>query len=198
MFEGATWRYGDQWSQGARDEENAGGKERRSDTGVEGAVPGAIVLPVSCWRGRTEKTGGLWRITCLSLPLFSVIHSHVQDIHSGKWTSPPPTLHVGCYPYHPLLPLLFAPSRYKLPPQRQLEQVEGRPMQEEKNEEWRGRRKRRRKRLLSTPPKVRRSLQGQHTPHLSLGAREGYIERNRGERHTCPLGSSPLEEWGTN
>lgn len=112
MFEGATWRYGDQWSQGARDEENAGGKERRSDTGVEGAVPGAIVLPVSCWRGRTEKTGGLWRITCLSLPLFSVIHSHVQDIHSGKWTSPPPT---SCW----LLPLPSPPTSLVCPLQIQ-------------------------------------------------------------------------------
>lgn len=43
-----------------------GEKEGRSDREGEGAVPGAIVLSVSCWRGRTKKTGGLWRITCLS------------------------------------------------------------------------------------------------------------------------------------
>lgn len=73
----ATWVRGTEWGRSAREmeEENAGG-------GVEGAVPGAIVPSVSCWRGRTEKTGELQCITCLCL--FSVICSRVQDVHSGK------------------------------------------------------------------------------------------------------------------
>ncbi|KAJ4935229.1 hypothetical protein JOQ06_016765 [Pogonophryne albipinna] len=68
-----------------------------------------------------------------------------------------------------------------------LEQVEGSPIgagQKERQEEE------------ETPdyPQVRRSLQGQHIPHLSLGAREGGDREQWGERHTCPLGNSPLEE----
>ncbi|KAK1900446.1 2-isopropylmalate synthase [Dissostichus eleginoides] len=69
-----------------------------------------------------------------------------------------------------------------------VEQVEGSPIgagQKERQEEEE-----------ETPdyPQVRRSLQGQHTPHLSLGAREGGDREQWGERHTCPLGNSPLEE----
>lgn len=53
-------------------------KEGRCDRKREGAVPGAIVLSVSCWRGRTKTTGGLWHITCLShsLWLFALLFSH--------------------------------------------------------------------------------------------------------------------------
>lgn len=63
----ARVRHGDQWSR--RDEENA--EKRGGGGGIEreGAVPGAIVLSVSCWRARTKKTGGLWRITCLPCSL---------------------------------------------------------------------------------------------------------------------------------
>lgn len=139
----------------------------------------------------------------MSLSASFLCYSLTCSGHSLWEMDIPPPLHVGSYPYHPLLPLLFAPSRYKLPPLRQLEQVEGRPI-DAGRKEWRmaGEEEKEKEETPEYPPppspKVRRSLQGQHTPHLSLGAREGYIERNRGERHTCPLGSSPLEEWGTN
>ena len=47
---------------------------------------------------------------------------------------------------------------------------------------------RRRRRPQSTP-QVRRSLQGQSTPHLSVGAREGWIERNGGSDTPVPWGT---------
>ena len=52
-------------------------------------------------------------------------------------------------------------------------------------------------------PQVRRSLQGQHTPHLSLGAREGGIESNGGSDTPVPWGTHHWrnegraeEKWG--
>lgn len=53
-------------------------------------------------------------------------------------------------------------------------------MQEEKNKEWQ-------EEETPSTPQVRRSLQGQYTPHLSLGAREGWIEKTGGEvTHLSP------------
>lgn len=74
----ARVQHGDEWSRRVRDEENAE-KSGGGATEREGAVPGAIVLSVSHWRGRTKKAGGLWRITCLShsLQLFALLFTHI-------------------------------------------------------------------------------------------------------------------------
>lgn len=134
----------DEWSRRARDEENAE-KRRGGAIEREGAVPGAIVLSVSCWRGRTKKTGGLWRITCLShsLGLFALLFTHILSAFtlggmgdSSAFVcilSPNPSIFVilDYLPQsYPLLPPLFTPSKCELHPQRQvgLEQVEGRPI----------------------------------------------------------------------
>lgn len=111
-------------------------KERRSDTGVEGAAPGAIVLSVSCWRGRTEKCGGLWRVVAyhmsflLSLTICCYSLTCSGHLLPGKCVSmcPLPFMSVTL----DLLPQRAPPTSlvYKVPPQRQvgLEQVEGRPI----------------------------------------------------------------------
>ena len=65
-------------------------------------------------------------------------------------------------------------------------------------------RKRKRKRRPLTTPQVRRSLQGQFTPHLSNGARKGGIERDGGVTHLSPgevavrgMSNELKREWGT-
>lgn len=75
MSKGATWKWiepaSEIWGE-CRMKRRGGAVER------EGAMPGAIVLSVSCWRDITKKTGGLWHITCLShsVWLFALLFTH--------------------------------------------------------------------------------------------------------------------------
>lgn len=176
----ARVRHGDEWSWRVRDEENA---EKRRGGAIEKEKEHCLVL-LSCLSvaGGVEQrklvgcgVSHVYLTLSDSLLCCSVSHS----LHS-LWEmcdsfaivpSPNPPSIVLILDLLPSLPPLFTPSRFK-PPQRQVG--------------WsRWRAGRRRSRPPATP-QVRRSLQSQYTPHLSLGVTQGWLKRNGGVTHLSP------------
>lgn len=202
MCNGATWRWmepeSERWGE-CREKEGRSNRDRRSSA--------RCYCPV-CQLLEGKNKENWWTVAyhmsvSLSQTLCSVIHSHSQYIHCGRCVTllhlshlPTPTLYLGhAWSFTPIIP----PTTYLVYPlQIQTISSDAGGRQAYRCSKKRMKNGGRRRRPPITP-QVRRSLQGRYTTHLSLGAREGWIERKRGVEgwHTCLLGNSPLDEWGT-
>lgn len=182
MCKGATWRWmeteGEGWRE-CREKEGRSDRERRSS-------PRCYCPVCQLLEGKNKENW--WAVAyhmsvSLSLTLSTVIHSHTQYIHPGRCVTP---LHLSCLPPTPTLhhppasfshilhlfpqssPPTTATSVYPL--QKQTPSSEAGGVGAGGMQSYRCRNKRMGN---APPPQVRRSLQGQYTPHLSLGAKEG-------------------------